>query len=127
MVEAEGTIRCPEDLRQASLISVVNTSVETIATLLRLAGAGCILFCGVRPNRKPAWRWQLTAHNDLMALGRQIRPYLTDKRANLDALFIREMAKAARRADRQIRWEYNALAGDSGEKRTPSGIILPGR
>jgi len=116
MIEGEGTIsHYPQHDHNAALISVTSTSIETIATLLRLVGAGRIIFQEARlPNRKDAWRWTITRSNDLVALGQQIRPYLTDKSENLKGLFADIVAREERKRDLTIRWNQSKLEDADG-------------
>ena len=79
MIEGEGSIwPCP---------NVSNTEVETIATLLRLVGDGCVSYS--LPNKlgkRAVWRWQLYRKRSIIALLPQVIPYLTGKRALAQAL-----------------------------------------
>lgn len=67
-------------------INVTNTEVETIATCLRLVGAG---FVGYRPGYpdkrnghvcRDRWDWHLAANNDILELLKRLIPYLTGKK-----------------------------------------------
>ena len=82
MIEGEGCLT--HEPRKTSFgwrLIVCSTAVETIATLLRLVGAGTI---NARPSRyphaKPQWVWSLNKQNDVRALLKNILPYLTDKK-----------------------------------------------
>ena len=87
MLEGEGSIGIKYEHRaqgtyRRAYLALVNTSVETIATILRLVGDGRIYTTpGVN---KPIWVWQLVKIHSVSALLKQLRPYLTDKRERAD-------------------------------------------
>lgn len=72
-------------------VDVYSSDVETIATVLRLVGAGTIYYRPPRPNyrsphgrqafaTKDNWHWSLRYKVPIIDLLRQVRPYLTSKR-----------------------------------------------
>lgn len=101
MVEGEGSLSwdrpntCNNQYRLR--VVVANTEVETIATCLRLVGAGRVT-SQVMGNSKRVWHWVLSRRSDIAALLPQILPYLTGKREKaLEALVVyRPMAGGAR-------------------------------
>ena len=65
-------------------LSVANTEVETIATVLRLAGCGGVTVTHRvtryhQDHHKPNWTWQERRRANVIALLRQIAPFLTGK------------------------------------------------
>ncbi len=80
MVEGEGSI-CLRG-RRPRYIAVYSSEVETVATCLRLAGDGTVIYDGEPSSaigRKPMWRWHLAKINSLFELLPQLIPYLTSK------------------------------------------------
>jgi hypothetical protein len=72
-------------------VDVYSSDVETIATVLRLVGAGDVYYRPPRPDyvsprgrrafaQKAGWQWTLKYKELISALLSQIRPYLTSKR-----------------------------------------------
>ncbi len=87
MVEGEGHVSPRLHGKSSINFRVSNTSVEVISTLLRFTGVGRVYFQSLNPGRwRPVWLWTLTRMADVEAVGRQIRPFLGDKRAALDSL-----------------------------------------
>lgn len=80
MVEGEGCItNTPSNYTFPYRLVVCSTSVETIATLLRLTAVGTIHTRPSKPGYKSLWVWSVDRQNDIRALLRYISPYLTDK------------------------------------------------
>lgn len=82
MIEGEGglylTVRRPH-----GALCVVNTEVETVATVLRLIGAGCIHMMPPTPNgrqRTLAWKWGTDRQRVIHDILRQVVPFLTGKK-----------------------------------------------
>ena len=67
-------------------IVVGSTSVETIATLLRLTGVGRVHHGAAASCNFPMWYWTIGVRNDILRLGPQILPFLTDKQDRLSDL-----------------------------------------
>lgn len=89
MIEGEGTVswrfRNPNVMEP--LVSVGNTEVETIATVLRLVGAGCVgILSQSSLGTKTMWQWTLHKRADVVKLLAQIIPYLTGKQGQSKAL-----------------------------------------
>lgn len=93
IVEGEGSIIHMKIRHKyyAPMVSLTSTSIETIATCLRLAGAGGIHYR--KPNdpgrlgNKTQWTWVLTGSASVRDFLTCISPYLTDKREKaLEAL-----------------------------------------
>ncbi len=86
MIEGEGTIYLRQQIGHHTKphveIRVGNTEVETIATCLRLAGAGRVHPDPRNGNgrHRPMWYWSLSADSSVCSLLPQIIPYLTGKR-----------------------------------------------
>ena len=84
MVEGEGSIliRTRPCGTKQGLVQVCNSEVETVATCLRLVGAGGVYLR--TPDKQPkhwklVWFWVVTANKEVPALLKQITPYLTGK------------------------------------------------
>ena len=77
MIEGEGSIGAHSKGRHTPRLAVTNTTVETIATLLRFIGTGNVCFI----DRGAARWWQFSVNRvrDMEALLPQIIPYLTGK------------------------------------------------
>jgi len=74
LIEGEGHIA-----KNQAHVSVAMTEIEPIATLLRLTGAGTIMYQeknGGDPRYKPIWWWELHRKLSILALLEQISPYL---------------------------------------------------
>lgn len=86
MIEGEGSIGWVRaqnaNGRLTPYISLVNTSVEVIATMLRVTGDGNISLDSIhgRNGHKPVWAYKLSKQNSLHALLPQLIPYLADKK-----------------------------------------------
>lgn len=84
MLEGEGSIcwdkpNSPNNTYRLRVI-VANTEVETIATCLRLVGAGRVTTqVPKRKNTKRIWMWVLARRSDLIEFLPQVIPYLTGK------------------------------------------------
>lgn len=96
MVEGEGSIGWVKSnptlgARLNPYLSLVNTSVEVISTMLRLVGEGNINLDGVhgRNGHQPVWGYRVTKQKSLQSLLPQLLPYLADKKE---------------RAEEMIRW-----------------------
>ena len=83
MIEAEG---CLGMVGTHPGIAVGSTSVETIATLLRLTGVGRVHHGAAASCNFPMWYWTIGVRNDILRLGPQILPFLTDKQDRLSDL-----------------------------------------
>lgn len=70
------------------LVSIGSTSVETIATVLRLVGAGYVGLGIDKPGRKPMWYWHLRRRVEQLDFLDQVRWFLTEKRERLQSLFL---------------------------------------
>ena len=86
MIEGEGSIgwvrpKKNDAKRLNPYLSLVNTSVEVIATMLRLTGDGNIGLdsCHGRKGHKPVWSYQLNKQKALRVLLPQLIPFLADK------------------------------------------------
>ena len=87
MVEGEGSVlgrkRNTRSTPIQPLVQVCNSSVEVIATCLRLVGTGCVYLrprCrGDKDHWKPVWFWIVTARQDVLYLLDRIAPYLASK------------------------------------------------
>lgn len=87
MIEGEGHVSPKLHGKLSVNFSVSNTSVEIISTLLRFTGVGRVYFQSLKPGVwKPVWLWRLTRMVDVEAVGKQVRPFLGDKRTVLDCL-----------------------------------------
>lgn len=92
MVEREGTVswRSHADGSFEPLVTVGNTEVETIATILRLVGAGRITTQKRNPlGTKRIRQWVLRKRSDVNTLLPQIIPYLTGKQERAQELLVR--------------------------------------
>ena len=83
MVEGEGSLGIKQENRTQGIyrrpyLSAVNTSVETIATLLRFIGDGTVHLASNGVNY-PVWAYQLVKKRSLVQLLPQILLYLTEK------------------------------------------------
>lgn len=74
LIEGEG---CVTFGRSNWSLVVASTEIETVATLLRLTGAGTVCLASRPPNRRPVWRWCVARKIDLRAVMWQVYPYLT--------------------------------------------------
>lgn len=76
-------------------VTIHNTSVETIATCLRLVGDGrvSVVFPKETP-RRPLWRWYTAKHLSMYALLPQIIPFLTSKQERAQRI-LKELQDAA--------------------------------
>jgi len=97
-IQADGSVVIrvtPSGWWRPQRVCLYSTEVETIATILRLTGAGHVLYRKPRPNymspngrqafaKKDSWQWDVTNMNDLEVLLPQIRPYLTSKQEKVD-------------------------------------------
>ena len=84
MIEGEGSIGWVHlrSGKRRTQLSVTNTSLETIATVLRLAGFGHITYRAHRPGslgKKPIWRWASAVAARNVELLSEIVPFLTSK------------------------------------------------
>jgi len=85
MVEAEGCISVDKRrITRLPRISVANTDVEIISTLMRLVGDGYVRMSRQTFRKdgqpcRPAWEWNLTAMAAVLDLIPQIAPYMTTK------------------------------------------------
>jgi hypothetical protein len=87
MIEAEGCVHLypagkSRSTREHVHISVVNTDVEVISTLLRFVGAGTVTFYPPRPGalgKKNCWKWRLSRQHQVRALAPQVSPWMTVK------------------------------------------------
>ena len=93
MVEGDGSFGVYPRASQHGYmkLSVNNTEVETIATLLRLTGAGGISVVDRetryhRRHHKANWQWQVGRRADVVAILRQIAPFHTGKQDRALAL-----------------------------------------
>ena len=90
IIEGEGTIGMyrsrPTRQRKHPHVVVSNTEVETIATCLRLVGAGNVglvtskNYLAKWPHHNLVWQWRLSATRNIAAFLPQVIPYLTGKR-----------------------------------------------
>jgi len=87
MVEREGSIgwvnsNQNQGGRLTPYLSLVNTSVEVIATMLRLVGDGNISLDAVqgRNGHRPVWGYKVNKQNSLRDLLPQLIPFLADKK-----------------------------------------------
>ncbi len=89
MIEAEGTVWALRKTTRCVGISVGNTDVEIISTLLRFVGDGRVKMHAPGAGdlgRKTAWFWELTHDAAIRALAPQITPWMTVKGDRLIAL-----------------------------------------
>lgn len=80
LIEGEGSMIAHPRGRTTWAVTVQSTDVETIATLLRLTGAGLVYSKRVPDGRKPQWSWEVRRKFDVRDLLYQVCPYLTGKR-----------------------------------------------
>ena len=87
VIEADGSVSVRIDARGYEDVDIhfYNSEVETVATVLRLVGAGSVYYRGERVSskwpagRKPQWAWNLQRKASVRELLKQIIPYLTGK------------------------------------------------
>jgi hypothetical protein len=103
IVEGEGCIsliKRPRRLRHwggyDAKIIVTNTDPEVISALLRLTGIGSVLLKNRNSSHvlhptKPCYNWTVSRYEDVIALGRQILPFLAGKQDHL-ASVLQELA-----------------------------------
>ncbi len=87
MIEAEGTL-LPRSTHGMG-ISVGNTDVEIISTLLRFVGDGRVKLHTPTPQawgKKLVWFWELTHVAGVTALAPQVVPWMTVKGEKLRAM-----------------------------------------
>ena len=85
MIEGEGTV---ERHRRNPHVSVRNTEVETIATLLRFTGVGGVYAEPLsKLGKLPMWEWVVWRKRDLIGLLALIIPYLTGKQERAVELY----------------------------------------
>jgi len=90
LFEGEGSIPQHGERRKRSgaiTLELSSTEIETIATVLRLVGAGSIDYIPAErfarrglPHRKDQWRWRLHGRENCDSILRTILPFLTGKR-----------------------------------------------
>src|SRR3990167_2254942 len=81
-IEAEGTISRRTQKPQIIEIRVGSSSVETIATLLRLRGVGTVYLHSSAASpltKKTIWDWVVFRKLDSLALISAVSPYLVEK------------------------------------------------
>ena len=93
MVEGEGSIGWVNSNqykggRLTPYLSLVNTSVEVISTMLRLVGDGNISLDAVhgRNGHRPVWGYKINKQNSLRSVLPQLIPFLADKKERAEEM-----------------------------------------
>jgi hypothetical protein len=90
MIEGEGTVG---RYGHGNSIRIVNTEVETIATVLRFVGDGRV-YCRLRREGwHTAWSWTLANTLSLRRFLPQVIPWLTSKKEEAEAM-LAEVSRA---------------------------------
>ena len=85
MIEGEGTVG---NYGHGVSVRIVNTEIETIATILRFVGDGRV-YCRLRQEGwRTAWAWSLASTLSLRRFLPQIIPWLTSKQDKAKELLV---------------------------------------
>lgn len=85
MIEGEGSVTQVKDSNRIK-ISVYNTDVEIISTLLRFVGEGRISVDKRSSKNKLCWHWSMHKKISIVKLAKQITPWMTFKGDKLRSL-----------------------------------------
>jgi len=124
LFDGEGTAKLPYADQDKVTFKIVNTNKAILDKLKETHGGSVYVHSKGTEKNKPAWAWELTNYDDILALAQKIRPYLNIKANDVDSVINYISVK------REISYVGESSAGSEikpGQQVLPGIIPEPGK